>query len=189
MKVKFIYIIFCVLLVFVIGCETPPVAEMDNAREIVFRAENDPNAALYAAGTLARARDALQRMEDESSNKRYDAAKTYAAEAISLAERAMADGRIGASRVRDTSNTLVSDLRYDIEETERNINGARYSLLVLDYDELDKEIIDAHNAADRAEVNQAAGRHQEAIDIARDVRTNLSNINDRVAGAATARKK
>ena len=192
MKTRFIGLscyIFCIFVVLVLGCARPPIAEMENAREVVFRAENDNNASQYAAGTLARARDALQRMQTEADNKRYDAAKTNAAEAISLAERAINEGRLGAERARENSDNLVTELRSDIEETERNVNGARYSLMDLDYDTLDREIVNAHDQADRAEVSQTNGRYQEAADIARDVRSNLVNINNRVANAAVIRKK
>jgi len=188
MKFKSIYI-FCILLALLIGCDKPPVEEMDNAREAVFRAENDPNAVLYAGPALVRARTSLQRMQEEADNKRYDAARTHAEEAIAMAERAILDGRLGASRIGDDSAAFVSNLRPEIEETERNVNGARYSQLALDYNALDKEIINAHESADRAEASQANGRYQEAMDIARGVRADLSSINSRVAGAATSRKK
>jgi len=188
MKFRPIYIL-CILLAFIIGCEKPPTEEMDNAREAVFRAENDPNAALYAGSTLTRARDALQRMQNEADNKRYDAAKTHAAEAIAIAERALIEGNLGASRAGDEAASVVSNLRPEIVETERNVNGARYSLLALDYESLEMDIVNAHEAADRAEASQAEGRFQDALDIARNVRTDLSNINGKVAGAVTVRKK
>ena len=190
MKAKSIHI-FCILLVLVLvlGCEKPPTEEMDNAREAVFRAENDVNAPVYATNTLNRARAALQLMQDEADNKRYDSAKNNAAEAILLAERAINEGKLGADRAKDEAASLVSGLRPEIVETERNVNGARYSLLDLDYNSLERDIINAHEAADRAESSEAEGRYQSAIDIARNVRSDLSAINGKVAGAATTRKK
>ena len=187
MRLKWICILV-ILTVFVVGCARPPITEMENAREAVFRAENDPNAALYAGSLLIRARESLTRMELEAENKRYDAVKTHAAEAISLAERALIDGRAGAARASGEAAALVN-LRPEIEETERNVNGARYSNLPLDYNELDRAIRGVHEAADRAELSQAEGRYQDALDIARDVRFELSEINGRVASAASASKK
>jgi len=188
MKLNLIFIL-CILLVIFTGCEKPPVTEMDNAREVVFRAENDANASQFAGSTLARARNALQRMQEEADNKRYDAAKNLAAEAISLAERAILDGKQGAGRIKDESAAIVSTLRPEIEETERNVNGARYSQMALDFDELEKEIVNAHESTDRAEASQAEGKYQDAVDIARGVRSDLSDINSKVAGAATSAKK
>ena len=188
MKLLPVYILFIVM-VLIMGCAKPPEAEMQNAVEAVFRAENDPNAALYASSTLLRARAALQQMHAESDNKRYDAAKTYALEAITLAERAIQDGQTGAARVMEESASLVGNLRYEIEETERNVNGARYSQLDLDYNQLDKDIIGAHESADRVESNQANGNYQDALQGAKDLRADLANINQKIAGAVVIKKK
>ncbi|MCL2440679.1 MAG: DUF4398 domain-containing protein [Treponema sp.] len=188
MKIKLFYILVIVSIL-LIGCEQPPLTEMENAREAVFRAENDSNAVEYAGGTLARARDSLRRMQEEADNKRYDAARTYASDAISTADRAIAEGRIAAQRVGGESDSLISTLRDEIEETFRNVNGARYSQLNLDYDSLDRTIMDAYNTADQAEADQAAGRHQQALDRARVVRSDLSDVNQSIAAAASARKK
>jgi flagellar biosynthesis/type III secretory pathway protein FliH len=188
MKLKLIYI-FCIVLVLFAGCAKPPVEEMDRAREAVFKAGNDPNAVQYAAGTLARARDAIKRMEMEADSKNYDNARTSAAEAIAAAEKAINDGRVSAQRAGEEANSLISGLRTEIEETTKNVAAARYSQLVLDYDAIDRSIVDAHNMTDQAEVDQAAGRNQSALDKARTVRSNLNDINQKVAGATTGRKK
>ena len=186
---KFRYIpAFCVILALVAGCAKPPLAEMESAREAVFRAENDANAAQFAASSLARARDALRLMESEADSKRYDAAKTHAMEAIAASEKAIADGQTASVRARDEAASLVSGLRPEIEDTSRNVNGARYSQLDLDYDELDSGISKAYDVTDSAENDQAQGRYQDAIDKAMEVRSDLSGINQRVSGAVTRRK-
>jgi len=190
MKVTPLYILLIVLIVVSIsGCAQPPIAEMDNAREAVFRAENDADAAQYAGSTLSRARSALGNMQMEADSKRYDAARTHAAEAVAAAEKAIADGRAAAQRAVQDSASVVSNLKTEIEETSINVNGARYSLLDLDYDALDNGIINAYNTADRAEADLAAGNYRDAIDKARVVRTDLAQINQQVAGAAPIRKK
>jgi len=188
MKLIPVYIL-CILVVFAVGCAKPPLEEMENAREAVFRASNDPNASVYAASTLIRARISLQYMEEEAESKNFEAARTHAAEAIALAERAINEGRQGAVRAGDESAASVAKLRPEIEETERNVNGARYSNLKLDYDELNDGIVNAHESADKAEANQANGRYQEALDIAKDVRDDLTKINQKIAGAAVVKKK
>jgi len=186
---KFRYIpVVCVILALVAGCAKPPLAEMESAREAVFRAENDANAAQFAASSLARARDALRLMESEADSKRYDAAKTHAMEAIAASEKAIADGQAAAVRARDEAASLLSNLRPEIEDTSRNVNGARYSQLDLDYDQLDSEISKAYDVTDSAENDQAQGRYQDAIDKAMEVRSDLSGINQRVSGAVTRRK-
>jgi hypothetical protein len=203
MKLKLIYILFIAAVLF-LACERPPLAEMESAREAVFRAENDADAALYAADTLIRARSALVRMQFESDSKRYNSARTLADEAITAAERALIEGRAAAQRAavegipaeaapaerRSTGepDPLVLGLRTEIEDTSRNISGARYNLMALDYDELDRAIVNAHNAVDQVEADQAAGRNQQALDRAREIRSALADINQRIASAVVARK-
>jgi len=188
MKLKLFYI-FCIALVLAIGCAKPPVEEMDRARDAVFKAENDANAVQYASDTLAKARDAIKRMEMEADSKNYDAAKNSAAEAIAAAEKAINDGKNNAQRAGDEAKSLISGLRTEIEETTKNVAAARYSQLILDYDNIDKAIVNAHNMTDQAEVDQAMSRYKDAVDKAKTVRSNLNDINQKVANAATGRKK
>jgi len=188
MKLKFIYILV-ILAVITVGCAQPPVAEMDKAKEAVFKAENDPYAVLYANTSLARARESLRKMQDEADSKRYAAAKAHALDAISAAEKAVADGRAGSQRAGGQTDALITTLRAEIDETSRNINGARYSNLALDYDTLDRGIVDAYATTDLAEIDQAAGRFDQAQDRARIVRSDLADINSKVANAVTKRKK
>jgi len=184
MKAKFIYI-FCLILVIAAGCAKPPTAEMDSAKEAVFRAENDEYAVKYAASTLARARDALRRMQVEADSKRYDAAKTHAAEAIAAAEKAIADGKAGYTRTRDESASLLAGLRPAIDETTRNLNSARYQQLKLDYNQLNRELKEAGETTDKAEVDQAMGRYQEALEKGRVVRATIGDIDAKISSAST----
>jgi len=186
---KLIYIC-CILSVFAFAaCAQPPVAEMEKARDAVFKAENDPYAVLYANSSLASARESLRRMQEEADSKRYDTAKAHALDAIAAAEKAVADGKSGAQRAGGQSDALITTLRTEIDETSRNINGARYSNMALDYDALDKAIIDAYATTDLAEIDQVMGRYDQAQDRARIVRSDLADINHKVAGAVNKRKK
>jgi len=187
MKMKYIFIVSLILAV-VLGCAQPPLEEMQNARDAVFKAESDANAATYAAGSLARAQAALKRMNTEADNKRYDAAKTNATEAIQAAEKAIADGRVGAQRAKEEAASLVAGLRPEIEETARNVNGARYSQLNLDFNALDGQVKNAYDAADLAEADQMDGKYKDAIDRARGVRSDLAIINHTVANAVPRKK-
>ena len=187
MKLKYILCV-CVIFTLVMACAQPPTAEMDSAIEAVFRAQNDPDAVKYGASSLTRAQSSLSSMHAAADAKQYDAAKTHAADAIASAERAIADGKSGAVRVKDEAASVISGLKPEIEETSRNVNGARYSLLDLDYDALDKGITDAYNTSDQAEVDQALGRYQDALNKAMVVRSNLSDINNKVAGAVVRKK-
>jgi hypothetical protein len=188
MKFRYIFI-FCSFLLLAAGCAKPPITERDNAREAVSRAEHDDNAREYGKGVLDRAKTALDNMEREFGNKRYDAAKNYAAEAITLAEKAINDGNAMAGRIKEEAATLLSTLKPEIEETSINVNGARYNTLKdLDYDVLDEGIKNAYNVTDQAEVDLAMDRYQAALDKGKSVKSSLSNINNLVANAVPRKK-
>ena len=182
-------ILACVLLA--AACAKPPKAEMDNAVEAVTRAENDADAVLYAANSLARARDALDRMHKEADSKRYDAAKTYAAEAVTAAEKALADGRAGAIRARDEAAALVAGLRPAIAETDQALQAARSASLALDFPALNSELNEARNNTDQAEDALSDNDYKQALDWGRDAQAGLSDINRQLTDAvmASQRKK
>jgi hypothetical protein len=125
-------------------------------------------------------------MQSEADSKRYDAARTHAAEAIAAADRAIADGKTGASRARDEAAALLAGLRPAIDETERNINGARYSALDVDYDKLNRDLNGARETTDRAEADQSMGRYQDAMDKGRNARSVIGDINEKITNAATS---
>ena len=181
-----IYIVCVLLALGAFGCAKPPTEEMNNAVEAVTRAENDADAVMYAGNTLARARDALNRMQAEADSKRYDAAKTLAAEAITAAEKAIADGKAGASRAREEAASLVSSVRSEIEQTGQGIQSARSAGLKLDYNELNRDLETARQNADQAEVALAGNRYQDALERGRSARAALSGINQKLTNAVTA---
>jgi len=187
-------IILCAALVvamLAIGCAKPPTDEMNNATEAVTRAENNQDAVTYAGSSIARARDALAKMNAEAASKRYDAARSYAAEAITAAERAITDGRAGAERARNDASSLVSQLKPLIEETEQGINAARAADLPLDFDSIDTEFSTARRDADQAQVALSAARYGDAMDRGRAARLGLNGINQQIAIASMSvtRKK
>jgi hypothetical protein len=187
MKLKYILCGF-VVLTLLAGCAKPPIAEMDKAREKVLQAENDKDAVLYGGNSLKRAQDSLKRMEEEKDSKRYDAAKSSAQEAYDAAEKALADGKTGLARARSESENLIADLRPLIEETDRNINGARYNQLKLDFDQINRDFKNAKDNAEQAENDQANNKYQEAVEKGRSARVTLSSINQQIADAIPRKK-
>jgi hypothetical protein len=174
------------------ACAKPPVEEMNNAESAVIRAENDADAVTYAAGVLSRARDALNRMRTEAEAKRYDTARTFAAEAVNAAERALSDGRAGAARLREEAGDLVAGLRDSVTGIEESIRSAKRTReLQIDYTALEGEFDEARRAAEQAEVSLAEQDYNEALDRGRTARSLLSDITGRLSAAASAasRKK
>ncbi|MDR0457374.1 MAG: DUF4398 domain-containing protein [Treponema sp.] len=180
-----------VLAALVMGCAKPPTEEMDMAAEAVTRAENDYDAVTYAKNSVVRAQDALARMNQEAAAKRYDAAKSYAAEAIAAAERAINEGRTGAARARDEAAALVSQLKPLITETGQGIEAARAAKLPLDFYSIDRDFDTAQYNTNEAQSALSGGRYQSAIDRGRSARSGLNTINQQlsVAVLGVSRKK
>ncbi|MDR1586211.1 MAG: DUF4398 domain-containing protein [Treponema sp.] len=186
--------LFCALLILplVMGaCAKPPVEEMNNAQDAVTRAENDADAVFYAGSALARARDALNRMQTEADAKRYDAAKSYAAEAVAAADKAIADGRAGAARARNEAAALIAGLKPALTETGQGLKAAQSARLALDFASLNRDFEAARLSAEQAEIALSGNQYQDAIDKGNSARAGLSDINQKLSEAASAisRKK
>jgi hypothetical protein len=174
------------------GCAKPPTEEMDAAKAAVTRAENNADAVTYAGNTLTRAREALNRMSVEADSKRYDAARSFAAEAVAAADKAVSDGRAGAARAREEASSLIALVRTGISETGNAIQAAQASgKLGLDYGVINRDFDTVRSTADQAEISLAGNNYQEALDKGRSARAGLSDINQKLSTAATAasRKK
>jgi hypothetical protein len=163
---------------------------MDNAASALARAEADQNAVAFAANTLARARDAVANMRAEAEAKRYDEAKRIASEAIALAERAIQEGRSAAGRSRDEAAEAISIMDNSINETNTTIETARGSKQKgVNFEEIDRDFMDAKANADRARNANDEKRYREAIDGSAGVRSQLSNITAKIGQAVTEVKR
>jgi hypothetical protein len=175
--------LICVLLVslaLMTGCTQPPTEEMNKAEEAVARAENDPDAVNYAGNLVQRAKESLALMREEADAKRYDAAITYANDAISLADRAINEGSAESLRTRSQAINSLSELRPKLLETEQRIDNAKAAKLPLDYDSIDRDFNTAQRTYDQAQSAIAGSRYQEAIFLSNNVRSELSGINQKL---------
>ena len=187
MKLKYILCGF-VVLALLAGCAKPPLAEMESAKAAVDKAKFDKNAQLYGGNSLNRAQEALRLMQTDADSKRYDSAKTHAAEAIDAANKAIVEGKDGFERTKREADELLARLKPEITETERNINGARYNQLKLNFAQINRDFKDAKDIAEQAENDKANGDFQNAVKKGRSVQSTLGSINQQIADA-TPRKK
>jgi dsDNA-specific endonuclease/ATPase MutS2 len=162
------------------GCAKPPTEEMEAATEALIRAENDPDAVAFGETSLNRARDAIFRMRQEANAKRYDAAKSYAAEAISAAEKAINDGRAAAQRAREEAAGLLATVKNSLAETEGLLSNAWQNGLKLDYEALDRDLEDVRRTLAQAEAS-ATANPREALDKGQAARAALSDIRNRIS--------
>ena len=183
-KIRILFCAAIVLTLAVTGCARPPAEEMNNAYEMVTRAENDFDAVTYGGPSLARARDALARMQAAADSKRYDSAKSYAAEAVASAVRAIDEGRAGVIRARDDASALVSELRPLVTETEQAISAAKAAGLALNFDDIDEEFETACLNYDLAQASLSAGYFQESLELGRSARAGFNGINRQLSDAA-----
>ncbi|MDR2743092.1 MAG: hypothetical protein LBB98_13200 [Treponema sp.] len=167
-------------IMFLGGCAKPPTEEMAAATEALIRAENDPDAVTFGETSLNRARDAVFKMKQEADAKRYDAAKSYAAEAVSAAEKAISDGRAAAQRAREEAASLIASVKNSLAETEGLLSNAEQNNLNLDYEALSRDIEDVRSAIAQAEA-AVASRPQEALEKGQAARAALSDIRNRIS--------
>jgi hypothetical protein len=189
---SFVIVCLLVLLALFAGCAKPPTEEMDAAAEAVSRAEKDTDAALYGTSSLSRAQQSLNTMQEEAAAKRYESAKTYAAEAIGAAERAIADGKAGAQRARDEATNLIAGLRNTAAETEQNLDAAkRVPGIQLDFYTLSNDLDTAKDLTGQAQTSLSGNNYQDAVSKGEVARSLFGDITARISQAsiATGRKK
>jgi hypothetical protein len=195
MKLRKVWIIGIIGLVALIGtvvitaCAKPPTEEMEAARTAVARAENDPDVALYAVSTLARAREALSSMEAEALAKRYESARNYAAEAVSNAEKAITSARSAMTRAREDAANAMNALSNAITETDTAVTQGKSSKLALDWNQIDRDFEDAQTIAGEAEAAEANNRYRNVVELANTARTTLSAITSQISGASLAQTR
>jgi hypothetical protein len=184
---KFPVYMICAALFLVLGCAKPPVEEMEAAREAVTRAENNANAVAYAGDGVRRARSALERMNDEANAKRYDAAKSAAAEAVAAAEKAIIDGQAASAKAADDASSLIVTAKTEIQAAEQALDAAwKSGVKNVNFSDLNSAAGDAWNSVEQAEMSLAQGRAQDAVNGAEEARRSAARISLALAEGARA---
>jgi hypothetical protein len=174
------------------ACDRPPREEMQKAGDAVIAAENDKDAVAYAGTTIVSAQEALDRMREEAALKHYDRAKTYAAEAIKAADRAIAEGQAGALRAREIVSPQLNSLVPAISEANNIIaEAAQVPDTNLDTAALNEELEVAQQIAQEAQDSFNNNNYEEALEKIQAVNTEISAITTKASGAvqAVSRKK
>jgi hypothetical protein len=188
---KMVFLSLAATLVFA-SCAKPPVEEMEAATAAVTRAENDPDAKLYAQNSIVRARDSLNNMRAEAEQKHYPQALQLAKDTVELAERAITDGKNAAARLHDEAAAAVRAMENAITETQTTIENARAQRLRgVNFTQIDSDWTAAQLTADQTRIANSGNRYREAIDGSQTVRNQLSNISATISQAAQtlSRKK
>lgn len=190
---KFRGLLIVALVVLVLGaCAKPPTAEIEAATAAVAKAEADADAVQYAAPSVARAKDALARMQAAVAAKQYDSAKSLAQETIQAAEKAIADGASAKIRARDESTALLSTVKTALAETTASLAAAaRIRGISLDVAGTDREIQAAARVVDAMGADVSASNYNAALTKGQSARATLGTIQQRISSAvqAATRKK
>jgi hypothetical protein len=165
---------------FCASCDRPPTEEINKAVEALGRAENDADAVAYAGSILARARDAMDKMQEEVNQKRFDSAKLFAADVVSLSERAIEEGKVGAARAREEAASLLGGLGSSIAQTETALNEARGHDIEIDYNALGATLDAARNTYDSAQSSLEDGDFPDALEKGQEVRSTISDVNSTI---------
>ena len=175
-----------------VSCAKPPVAEMEAANQALVKAEADADARLYAPDSLTKARDLIARMKAGSDEKRYDDAKTLAAEAVVAAEKAIQDGAAGKAKAKSDATSLIATVKSTLAEVQQAFAAARKVRgIKLDTGAVDAGLKDAAAALAGAESDNAKADYKAALAKAQGARSSLAALQKLVTDAvqATSRKK
>ena len=188
---KFAKPVFAALLILgLFACAKPPQAEIDAAKAAVAKAAANSDVVTYAPELLARAQDALSRMQAELTAKKYDKVKTLALEASAAAEKAITEAVANKEKVKADAAALIAAMKRAIPEAEKTIAAAkRIPRTGLDFAALARAIASARSSLTAAEADQANGNFMAAFNKASAVQTALADGERTVATAVQAATK
>ena len=183
--------VFAALLILgLFACAKPPQAEIDAAKAAVAKAAANSDVVTYAPELLARAQDALSRMQAELTAKKYDKVKTLALEASAAAEKAITEAVANKEKVKADAAALIAAMKKAIPEAEKTIAAAkRIPRTGLDFAALARAIAGARSSLTAAEADQANGNFMAAFNKASAVQTALADGERTVATAVQAATK
>ena len=183
--VGILYLVFGII--WLGGCAQPPRAEMDAATAALAQAEANDDVRVYAADSLAKARNLLSRMNSEAAAKEYDSARALAQEATAAAEQAVRDGTAAKDRAREGAAAAVSAAKLLLSEAERALASAReLKAMNLDVDGVGREIQNVAETVAAAESDMSGADYSAALSKAQDARQLIASILRRISDAAQA---
>jgi len=185
-KIKWLSIIIISLtLILALGsCAKPPTAEADAARAAVAAAESNPDVPMYAANTLARAKDSLSRMQNELDAKKYESAKTLALETVKIADEAAAEAKTAKERVKASASSVFDSLKKNIAETEKALAAAGKTRgIKLDFTAASAELAAIKKAMDAAGSDFNSGAFKTSLEKGESAQSRLTALNRLISDA------
>lgn len=183
-------VLAALLVIGLFACAKPPQAEIDAAKAAVATAAASSDVVTYAPETLARAQDALSRMETELAAKKYDKVKTLALEASAAAAKALTDAAANKEKVKADAAALIAAMKKALPEAEKTVNAAkRIPKTGLDFAALARSLAAAKASLAEADADYANGSFMAAFTKATSVQTALADGERTVNNAVQAATK
>jgi hypothetical protein len=179
-------------LVLFASCAKPPKAEMDAAEAAVARAEANPDVVAYASDELQKAKKALDDMHGEAAAKRYDKAKSLAAEASSDAAAAIAAAPAGKERAKAKASELIASVRQSLPKAEKLLaSAAKVKKASFDFAAKSADLQGAKTAIADAEVLFGKEDYAGSIDKASAAQKVIADLQSEIGAAvqSATRKK
>ena len=183
-------VLAALLVVGLFACAKPPQAEIDAAKAAVARAAANSDIVTYAPAALARAQDALSRMQTELTAKKYDKVKTLALEASAAAEKAGTEAIANKEKVKADAVALIAAMKKALPEAQKTVAAAkRIPKTGLNFTVLAKTLSDAKATLATADADYANGDFMAAWTKASGVQTALADGERTIANAVQAATK
>jgi hypothetical protein len=112
------------LVIALAACSKPPSAEMKAAEAAVARAGQSADVVSYSPEDLQRSKTALDQMHAAATARHYDQAKTFAAEATSAANAAIASAQSNKDRAKARAIELIDAVKQALPQTQKTLAAA-----------------------------------------------------------------
>ena len=189
-KSFFVVLISLALVAAMASCSKPPQAEIDAAKAAVARAEADADVGVYAAESLAAAKDSLSRMQKELDAKNYDTTKSLALETVTAAEKAISDAKANKEKARASASSVLAALKNDINETEKALATAKKTRgIKFDFTAAGTELGSIKAVFSSAEKDFNAGSYKKALATGETASSRLRALMRQISDAVRASSK
>jgi hypothetical protein len=190
-----IFILVLGLAVTVVGCGTPPTADVDAAKASIANAST-AGAADYAAESLKAAEDAQAALDAELKAqegkwvKSYDKAKELAAAAKAAGEKAAADTTAGKEKAKADATQAIADAKAALTEARGLLDKApKGKGSAADIAAMKTDLTNAATTIAEAETALGSVKYLDAKAKAESARNAATTVKTAVEGAMAAKKK
>jgi hypothetical protein len=183
------------LAVTMVGCGTPPTADIDAAKTAITNA-GTAGAADYAAPSLKAAEDAQAALDaelkaqDGKTFKSYDKAKELAIAAKAAGEKAAADAAAGKEKAKADATQAITDAKAAVTEAEGLLMKApKGKGSAADLAAMKTDLTTAATTITEAETALADGKFLDAKAKAESAKNAAATVKTAVEEAMAAKKK